>query len=125
MKKPLDPAELNRDQTYAVCLALTCVRNTILEDYHCGIEPSSKTGDFSDVKVVTPYGEIPWTKVSRISNAEMKVLMQEVVDKLYTGVRYPASVTPAVLPPWRKPRLHAGMMAWLRKLMTLSKAVEG
>lgn len=34
------------------------VRNA-LEDLHAGIFPSSQRGDHSDVKVVTPYGEIP------------------------------------------------------------------
>lgn len=61
-----------------------CVRNTGLEDLHGGITPDSKTGDFSDVKVVTPYGEIPWTELSRISDEEMKPLMKEIVNKVYT-----------------------------------------
>lgn len=40
-------------------LAVMGVRNnTELEDLHAGISPSSKTGDYTDVKVVTPYGEI-------------------------------------------------------------------
>lgn len=40
-------------------LAVMEVRNnTELEDLHAGISPSSKTGDYTDVKVVTPYGEI-------------------------------------------------------------------
>ena len=53
-------------------IALLCVRNTCIEDVHAGIEPSSRTGDFSDVKVVTPYGEIPWDELSRIRNDEMR-----------------------------------------------------
>ena len=52
------------DKTIASALAkaitVLCVRNTFLEDLHSGTSPSSKTGDLSDVKVVTPYGEIPW-----------------------------------------------------------------
>jgi hypothetical protein len=36
-----------------------CVRNTSIEDVHAGIEPHSPSGDYSDVKVVTPVGEIP------------------------------------------------------------------
>jgi hypothetical protein len=36
------------------------------------------------VKVVSPYGEIPWQRLSRISDEEMKRLMKEVVNKLYT-----------------------------------------
>jgi len=65
-------------------IAALCVRNTFLEDLHAGITPSSQSGDNSDVKVVTPYGEIPWSGVSRISDEEMKRLMKEIVDKLYT-----------------------------------------
>lgn len=68
----------------AKIMTLHCCRNTFIEELHSGVTPSSKTGDFSDVKVVTPYGEIPWTKVSRISNEEMKRLNKEIVNKIYT-----------------------------------------
>jgi hypothetical protein len=68
----------------AKAIAALCVRNTFLEDLHSGTTPSSKSGDYSDVKVVTPYGEIPWQKLSRISDDEMKRLMKEIVNKLYT-----------------------------------------
>ncbi|HEV3304432.1 MAG TPA: hypothetical protein VG055_32575 [Planctomycetaceae bacterium] len=68
----------------AKALAVLCVRNTFLEDLHAGEPVVSKTGDFSDVKVVTPDREIPWNEVSRINQQEMKKLMKEVVDKLYT-----------------------------------------
>src|ERR1700732_2507581 len=40
----------------ALNMALMCVRNTCIEDVHAGVEPSSKAGDFSDAKLVTPYG---------------------------------------------------------------------
>jgi len=76
------------DRALAAALAKAvtalCVRNTFLEDLHSGTTPSSKTGDYSDVKVVTPFGEIPWCSLSRISDAEMKRLMKEVVDKIFT-----------------------------------------
>ena len=62
-------------------VALECLRNSKLEDLHTGISPSSKTGDYSDVKIVTPYGEIPWTQVSRLNNDEMKELMIDVVNR--------------------------------------------
>src|SRR6516164_3520203 len=68
----------------AKAIVALCVRNTLLEDLHAGTTPSSKTGDYSDVKVVTPYGEIPWAKLSRLSDVEMKRLMKEIVNKLYT-----------------------------------------
>jgi hypothetical protein len=47
---------------FTFALVEQCVRNTGLEDLHAGVAPSSATGDYSDVKVVTPYGEIPWTR---------------------------------------------------------------
>jgi hypothetical protein len=59
----------------AKVMALQCFRNTHLENLHAGMSPSSETGDFSDVKVVSPYGEIPWTRVSRFDDHEMKELM--------------------------------------------------
>lgn len=67
----------------AMALALHAFRNP-LEDLHSGTFPSSQTGDYSDVKVVSPYGEIPWISLSRISDEEMKVLMIEVVQTLFT-----------------------------------------
>ncbi len=68
----------------AKMLAAICVRNTYLEDLHAGTTPSSKTGDYSDVKVVTPYGEIPWNDLSRFDDDEMKKLVKEVVNNLYS-----------------------------------------
>jgi hypothetical protein len=70
----------------AKALAVTCVRNTFLEDLHAGKTPRTLTGDFSDVKVITPSGEISWNDVSRISNDEMQRLMKEVVNKLFTAL---------------------------------------
>lgn len=118
-------------QDIALMMAVNCVRNTIIEDYHAGISPSSKTGDFSDVKVVTPYGEIPWTEVSAISDEQMKVFNIEVVNKLYTfldflvgdkrtqkerdafneviGMFYPAN--------WNKPELDDDMLLSVRTIL--------
>ena len=64
-------------------LVQQCFRNSVLEDLHAGITPSSKAGDFSDVVVCTPFGEIPWRRLSRFDDAEMKVLMIDVVDRTY------------------------------------------
>jgi hypothetical protein len=66
----------------AKAIALEAFRHP-LENLHAGKEPFSKTGDYSDVKVITPYGEIPWTELCRISDCEMEELMKEVVSKLY------------------------------------------
>ncbi|AOH86949.1 hypothetical protein AWL63_19670 [Sphingomonas panacis] len=68
----------------ALALVEQCVRNTRLEDFHAGKVPESLSGDYSDVKVVTPFGEIPWAEVSRISDPEMKALMVEVVNRVFT-----------------------------------------
>jgi len=65
-------------------MARQCFRNTELENLHAGIGPSSKAGDYSDVKVISPYGEIPWTELSRLNDEEMKKLTIEVVNKTYT-----------------------------------------
>lgn len=72
----------------ALALVEHCVRDTELENLHAGITPDSLKGDYSDVKVVTPYGEIPWTQLSRISDAEMKTLMKEIVNKVFTFITH-------------------------------------
>ena len=65
--------------------AVACVRNTQLEDLHAGPAPVSHAGDGSDVIVVDAEGNrIPWSEVSRIDDDEMRVLMREIVDRLYT-----------------------------------------
>lgn len=68
----------------ALGIAVSCVRNTFLEDLHAGTGLSSETEDYSDVKVISPYGEIEWADLSRISDDEMRRLMKEVVNKLYS-----------------------------------------
>lgn len=55
----------------ALKMAVACVRNKVIENYHAGQFPQSKTGDYSDVKIVSPFGEIPRNKLSRISDSEM------------------------------------------------------
>jgi hypothetical protein len=59
----------------AKLMASQCFRNSMLEDFHAGIVPSSRSADYSDVKVVTPYGETRWNDLSRMSDKEMKALM--------------------------------------------------
>ena len=68
----------------AKAIVLHCMRNTGLEELHAGVYPDSATGDYTDVKVVSPYGEIPWNKASRISDAEMRSLMRHCVNRVYT-----------------------------------------
>ena len=68
----------------AKAIVAYCFRNTNIEDIHSGVSSVSKTGDFSDVFVVDADGKrIPWSDVSRISQAEMKELMQTAVNRVY------------------------------------------
>jgi hypothetical protein len=60
-------------------IAVNGVRNnTELEDLHAGMVPCSKTGDYSDVYVVSPYGKIEWNKLSRFNDEEMRSLMLSI-----------------------------------------------
>ncbi|KFI25111.1 hypothetical protein CN97_11380 [Haematobacter massiliensis] len=66
-------------------MTLICVRNTCLETLHAGPGVVSHTGDYSDVLVTDANGrQIPWSEVSRISDDEMRDLMREIVNRLYT-----------------------------------------
>lgn len=74
---------------FAKALTLMCVRNTFLEDLHTGTFPASKTGDYSDVKVIDGEGhEIPWNELSRLDDDEMKKLMKQVVNRIYTYFKF-------------------------------------
>tara|TARA_E500000305_G_scaffold108239_1_gene110129 strand:+ start:236 stop:613 length:378 start_codon:yes stop_codon:yes gene_type:complete len=70
-----------------------CFRNTKIEDLHAGVFPQTASGDWSDVKVVTPFGEIAWNELSRISDAEMKELMVEAVNRVFTYAAYPEELS--------------------------------
>ena len=61
-----------------------CVRNTFLEELHQGPGPQSATGDYTDVKIIDAEGEIPWNEVSRLNDDEIRRLMKQVVNRLYT-----------------------------------------
>lgn len=47
-----DPVLQRRLAKYMV---LECFRSSTLEDLHSGISPSSMTGDYSDVTVMSPW----------------------------------------------------------------------
>lgn len=69
----------------AKTMAILCVRNTQLEAIHTGKTPVTKTGDWSDVTVVDADGNrISWTDVSHISDDQMRDLMRDIVNRLYT-----------------------------------------
>lgn len=63
-----------------------CVRHSLIEELHGGKSPITKTGDFSDVKVIYPGGEIAWSELSKISDYEMRQLMLEIegnINKIF------------------------------------------
>ena len=70
---------------FAKIMAAACVRRGYLEKLHAGAIPVTRTGDYSDVKVIDAEGrEIPWNEVSRINQDEMKTLMSGVVNRIHT-----------------------------------------
>jgi hypothetical protein len=70
---------------FAKIMAAACVRRGSLEQFHAGFTPVTRSGDYSDVKVIDAEGrEIPWNQVSRINQDEMKTLMTGVVNRIYT-----------------------------------------
>jgi hypothetical protein len=70
---------------FAKLMAAACVRRGYLEKLHAGLTPVTRSGDYSDVRVIDANGqEIPWNQVSRINQDEMKTLMRGVVDRIYT-----------------------------------------
>jgi len=87
-KQPNDLMKFTPQQfqaKFAKVMAAACVRRGYLEKLHCGTPPATRTGDYSDVKVIDAAGrEIPWTEVSRISQDEMKTLMTGVVNRIHT-----------------------------------------
>lgn len=69
----------------AKIMTMICVRSTRLENLHAGTVPISKAGDFSDVMVVdADDNKIPWNKVSHFDDKEMRELIREIVNRLYT-----------------------------------------
>lgn len=70
---------------FAKTMIAACVRRGFLEKLPSGITPVTKTGDYSDVKVIDADGrEIPWNPVSLINQGEMKTLLTGIVDRIHT-----------------------------------------
>ena len=70
---------------FAKLMTSACVRRGYLEKLHSGVNPVTRTGDYSDVKVIDAEGrEIPWNHVSRINQDEMKTLISGVVNRTHT-----------------------------------------
>ena len=100
-------------------MAVMCFRNTTIEDFHDRTAPVSHTGDFSDVVVIDANGRrIPWREVSHISQDEMRDLMRQVVNQLYTCQLYAGDPdffgllchAAAEARAWDEPELDEGML---------------
>jgi hypothetical protein len=119
---------------FVKAMVLQCFRDTeALENLHAGRYPSSKAGDYSDVKVVSPFGEIPWERLSRFSDDEMRVLMIEVVDRCYGFLEAVLSSPEAgtlvaelkkhdPCPQWKEPSMQRLFARHLRKAPEESNA---
>jgi len=84
--KGIDEKSVKR---FSKSMVFHCVRNTFLENLHAGTFPGSKSKDYSDVKVISPFGEINWNDLSRVSDEEMERLMREITNKIYTFLKNP------------------------------------
>jgi len=104
MFDPNDPDMQEAMEKMAKTFAALAVRNTFLETLHAGVVPISRAGDGSDVVVTDAEGkEIPWVEVSRFNDDEMKILMKQVVDRLYTCLLH-------MFDPAFKPALDHGLL---------------
>lgn len=103
----------------AKAMAVICVRNSRLEDLHAGQLPISRTGDGSDIVVIDANGNrILWKDVSRIDDDEMRALMRDIVNRLYTfhlksddpGLRAEIERWLTVAGKWEEPELDVRMI---------------
>ncbi|PYX50941.1 MAG: hypothetical protein DMG76_33355 [Acidobacteria bacterium] len=99
-----NPEVLKRLAKY---LAQQCFRNTILEDLHAGITPDSQIGDYTDVVVRSPYGEISWPNLSRLSDVVNKTYHALIVlfDDRLGGELIKILAQRDLLPRWNEPSL--------------------
>ena len=115
----MDAKERRKVPAFTRILALMCVRQSRLETLHQGLSPVTHAGDYSDVVVVDAEGRrIPWPEVSRFDENEMRDLMREIVNKIYTFfvkgedpdfVAFSDYVRPATYE-WDKPKIDSVMM---------------
>jgi hypothetical protein len=120
-----DETERRALQRLTLALVESCVRNSVLEDWHAGREVISPAGDFSDVKIVSPAGEIPYLEASRISDPEMKALMRQVVDAVFTFLSYPEqSIRLGGAARWDKPKLNTKMVKGILRQMAIRDGAD-
>ena len=66
-------------------MVMVCLRNSMLEHHHAGIEPLRRTGDFTDVMAINATSrKISRPEVSRTEDQEMGCPVRQVGDCLNT-----------------------------------------
>ena len=83
-EKMMKSNQMTSKSEFAKLMVAACVRRGYLEKLHRGVTPTTRTGDYSDVKIIDAEGrEIPWNEVSRLNQEEMKTLITGVVDRIH------------------------------------------
>ena len=122
----ISDADFEDTATLIKTMALLCVRNTKLENIHAGIHPITRTGDYSDVLVIDADGrKIPWPRVSHFDDDEMRDLMREIVNRLYTfnwllevpGYLQSISIWIRLAQKWDDPELDDDLMTGVRRIL--------
>ncbi len=120
-----DQNEHRAMQRLTLALVESCVRNTVIEDWHAGREVISPAGDFSDVKIVSPAGEMPYLEASRISDPEMKAFIKQVVDAVFTFLSYPDQpIRLSGAARWDPPKLNKAMVAGILRQMAIRDGAD-
>lgn len=91
-----------------------------IEELHAGTVPVTHTGDYSDVFITDADGhQIPWSDASHLDDDQMRSLMRQIVDRLYTfhlkaddaGFRDHLDRWLAVAERWDEPKLDEAFLA--------------
>ncbi|WP_254660308.1 hypothetical protein [Ketogulonicigenium vulgare] len=95
-----------------------------IEELHAGTVPVTHTGDYSDVFIIDADGrQIPWSGASHLDDDQMRNLMQQIVDRLYTfhlkaddsGFRDHLDRWLAVAERWDEPHLDKAFVEFVRR----------
>ena len=108
----------------AKLMAMICVRNTGIEELHAGTVPVTHRGDYSDVFITDADGrQIRWSDASHLDNDQMRSLMRQIVDRLYTfhlkaddqGFRDHLDRWLTVAERWDEPKLDESFLATISR----------
>ena len=95
-----------------------------IEELHAGTVPVTHTGDYSDVFITDADGrQIRWSDASHLDNDQMRSLMRQIVDWLYTfhlkaddqGFRDHLDRWLTVAERWDEPKLDESFLATISR----------